>query len=69
MSVGTDYHCRILNKTEQTIGGIGNKPLFHFYIAFNLIQAFRQIGEVCTDARTGIKQSHTKLPNRIQTLD
>ena len=64
-----DYRCRILNKTEQSIGGIENKPLFLFRIASRLIQALRQIGEVCTDARTGIKQSHAKLPNRIQTLD
>ncbi len=50
-----DYRCRILNKTEQSIGGIGNKPLFLFHIASRLIQALRQNGEVCTDVQAALK--------------
>ena len=66
---GEDFRCHILDKKEQAISKAFDKPLFYFHIASRLIQAFRQIGEICTDARTGIKQSHTKLLNRIQTLD
>lgn len=59
----------ILYKVEQAIDKAYDKPLFHFHVASRLIQVSRQIEEVCTDVQTGIKQSHTKLPNRIQTLD
>ena len=69
IGIEKDLHCRILNNTEQAIGRVENKSLFHSHIAYRLLQAFRQIGEVRTEIQTGIKQNHTKLPNRIQTLD
>lgn len=66
-----EYHIDLQSDIFITpnFGRPENKPLFRFRITSRLIQSFRQISEVCTDARTCIKQSHTKLPNRIQTLD
>lgn len=69
IGIGKGSHCRILNKVEQAISRIGNKPLFPFRIASPLIQAIRQIGEVRTEVQTGIKQSHTKLPHCTRIFD
>lgn len=69
IGIGKDFHCRILNKAEQAIGRVENKPLFRFHFAYRLLQAFRQIGEVRTEIQTGIKQIHTKLPHCTRMFD
>lgn len=69
IGMGKGYHCRILNKAEQSIGRVENKPLFPFRISSRLFQAFRKIDEVCTEVQTGIKQLHTKLSHSTRMFD